>query len=100
MPDQVLNGSHHPIEPVPCADCQPSGKDKERRDGKIEHVFSYGIPYNSMPSKKSAFCHSLKSPFPLIFEDAEDAVRDALARANLTAIITTITMIANPPSVS
>jgi len=35
-----------------------------------------------------------------MFEDAEDEVRGALARANMTAMITLTTMTANPPGVS
>jgi hypothetical protein len=35
-----------------------------------------------------------------MFEDAEDEVRGALARANMTAMITPTTMTANPPGVS
>jgi hypothetical protein len=48
-----------------------------------------------MPFKKPVFCHCLNSPFPVMFEDAEDEFGGALARANMTAMITT-TMTANP----
>ena len=41
-----------------------------------------------------------KSPFPLMFQDAEDEVGGALARTNMTAMITPNTMTANPSGIS
>ena len=41
-------------------------------NGKIEHIFSYGVSHNSLPCKKPTFCHSLKSPSQLMFSVAED----------------------------